>query len=151
MYLSTSLFVHKRTILVVMHASKSVSIMLHLITADSSEKTAVYLSVNILHQWNISWRTDTAVVGLSEHGGLNYDLRYTNESLLVWEPSKYAIEIRIYYREFKHNTEERGGGRENKELEYTGNIQWTRIYSIKEGADRRQKIEGVCVRDPSSE
>lgn len=130
-----------------MHASKSVSIMLHLITADSSEKTAVYLSVNILHQWNISWRTDTAVIGLSEHGGLKYDLRYTNESLLVWEPSEYAIEI----REFKHNTEGGGGGRENKELEYTGNIQGTRIYSIKEGADRRQKIEGVCVRDLSSE
>lgn len=37
----------------------------------------MYIPVNILHQWNISWRTDMAVLGL------NYNLRYTNQSLLV--------------------------------------------------------------------
>lgn len=43
------------------------------------------------------------LLGLSVHSGLNYDLRYTNESLPVGEASEYAIERTIYYRAFKHN------------------------------------------------
>lgn len=77
--------------------------LLHLITADFTEKTTMYLTANILHQWNISWRTDVVLLGLSVHSGLNYDLRYTNESLPVGEASEYAIERTIYYRAFKHN------------------------------------------------
>lgn len=45
----------------------------------------MYLTANILQQWNISWRTDVALLGLSVHSGLNYDLGYTNESMPVGE------------------------------------------------------------------
>ena len=47
------------------------------------------------------------LLGLSVHSGLNYDLGYTNESPPVGEASEYAIERRIYYRAFKHNTKKK--------------------------------------------
>lgn len=54
----------------------------------------MYLTANILHQWNISWRTDVALLDLSAH---------IDESLPVEEASEYEFESRIYYGEFKHN------------------------------------------------
>lgn len=63
----------------------------------------MYLTANILHQWNISWRTDVALLDLSARSSLNCDLGYIDESLPVEEASEYEFESRIYYREFKHN------------------------------------------------